>query len=199
MLPILFATTNQGKFKEVQKIFEPYPVTLFSLNDFVSQIPLDFEVKENGQNFKENAIIKARIYGSKAQILTISEDSGLEIDALSGRPGIHSHRYGETDLSRNQKVLEELQNLPDSKRTARFHSAMALFDPVANSLTTVSGFMEGKIAFDIQGEHGFGYDPIFIYKDGRRNAEMSSEEKNKVSHRGQAFQKLIKILEEKYF
>jgi XTP/dITP diphosphohydrolase len=152
--------------------------------------------EENGSNFRENAILKARFAGDKSGLWTLAEDSGLVIDALGGRPGIRSARYSEgPDKDRVLKVLDEMKNFPDDKRTARFIANIALYSPLDHSVQLFEGISEGTITYKPIGENGFGYDPIFYNLElGKTNASATLEEKNNVSHRGKAIRKVKKYL-----
>lgn len=189
---ILIATRNKGKVREIKKILDGLPIELLSLDDF----KIDTEVAETGSTFEENAVLKATGYGKIAGILTMAEDSGLEVDALGGAPGVLSARYcpGE-DEGRNSLVLKNLRGVPFEKRTARFRCAMAIYEPKSKTLKTCQGKMEGIITEAPRGKNGFGYDPVFyLPKFKKTNAEISTEEKNKISHRGKAFRKAKKLL-----
>jgi len=194
MRKVLLATRNKGKVREIKKILGDLPVQLLNLNDF----KIDIEIDETGTTFEENAVLKAAGYGKIAGILTMAEDSGLEVDALKGEPGVLSARYcsGE-DGDRTNLVLKNLKGVPSRKRTARFRCIVAIFEPKTKILKTCQGKMEGIITEAPRGENGFGYDPIFyLPKFKKTNAEISMEEKNKISHRGKAFRRAKKLLKE---
>lgn len=200
MKKILIATHNQGKFREIKKILEGLPVSpvggpfkFVNLDD----VGIDFEVEETGSIFRENAILKARSYGEITGLLTLAEDSGLEVDALNGAPGVCSARYCDgTDQDRDRLLLKNLRGVPAKKRTARFKAVAAIFDPKSKKVRTCQGVLEGRITFEPKGKYGFGYDPIFYVPQLRkRTAELTTEEKNKISHRGKAWRKVRKILE----
>lgn len=163
------------------------PFELISLDD----LPINDEVSEDGKTFEENAIIKAKTIGEKTKMLTLAEDSGLEVDALEGRPGVLSARYCVgSDLDRIHKLLKELNGIPKEKRTARFKAVAALYNPLTNKVDTFTGVSEGYIAGKPIGTNGFGYDPVFFNLDlGKTNAQATLEEKNRVSHRGRALRK----------
>ena len=184
MKQLLIATRNSGKIREIKEILASIPFKLLSLDD------IDFkeEVAETGKSFAENAILKAKTIGEKAQLLTLAEDSGLEVDALDGKPGIYSARYvNGSDLDRNNKLLEELKGVIDDKRTARYRCVVAIYDPATQKILTFIGESEGLITDKPIGKNGFGYDPIFYNFDlGKTNGEVTLEEKNRVSHRGKA-------------
>jgi XTP/dITP diphosphohydrolase len=195
MKTILFATTNQSKVKECRHIMADLPIQLISLNEYHSKPLSQFHVSETGGTFTANAIIKAKAYGQYTGLITLCDDSGLIVDSLNGRPGVQSHRYGPTDLSRIQKLLHELSDIPDAKRTARFICAIAIYDPHNHRITTALGTTEGKITRQPLGTNGFGFDPVFYStKLHQTFAQCTPEDKNRVSHRGQALQKAKKII-----
>jgi len=193
MKEIIIATKNPGKAKEFAEIFAPMGVEVKTLLDF-PEVP---DVEETGTTFEENALIKAneiaRLFGKPV----LADDSGLEIDALDGRPGVYSARYAgeEKDNEANiQKVLQELEGVPEEMRTARFRAVLALVIP-GNDPILVEGTCEGVILEEKRGTQGFGYDPIFYVPErGKTMAEMAPEEKNSISHRGKALQKLKEVL-----
>lgn len=195
MRKLLIATRNPGKFREIMSIIKDVPFKLVSLAE-VENIT-DKEVEETADNLADNAILKAKTYGQESGLLTLADDTGLEVDALGGRPGVYSSRYAPgTDEDRYRKLLSELENIPDEKRTARFRAVVAIFDPGSGKLKTCEGVFEGKIAREPKGDNGFGYDPIFYYPPlGKTTAQMTDEEKNKVSHRAKSLAKAKEILE----
>jgi XTP/dITP diphosphohydrolase len=166
---------------------------VLSLNDF-SDIP---EIEEKGRTFTENALSKARFYSGYFDRLTLADDSGLEVETLRGRPGVHSARYaGEeaSSLENNRKLLREMEGVPTSKRGARFKCVMALVSPDGKE-AVAEGDCRGKIGFKEVGKKGFGYDPLFILPGyGKTMAQLSIEEKNRISHRGKALKKIRKII-----
>ena len=182
---ILVATRNKGKMTELVKLLRPLEITLVSLNDLL----IEEEIEETGKTFAENAIVKAERYGELGGLPTIADDSGIEVDALGGAPGIYSARYGGegfTDLDRNNLLLKNVKKIPDSRLTARFRCVVALWIP-GNKTVTFEGKMEGMIRRFPSGNNGFGYDPIFFYKPMKKTlADITSEEKEKISHRGYA-------------
>lgn len=190
MKDIMIATSNSGKVKEYKELLEPLGYMVHSLSE-IEHIDID----ENGTTFAQNALIKAKSVKDKCDMIVISDDSGLEIDALNKEPGIHSARYlqGHDYKYKNQVILERLKNVED--RTARFICAIALVDDKEH---VFEGVMEGSIAYQPKGENGFGYDPIFVVPQyNKTSAEITSEQKNAVSHRGQATRKLVEYLKEK--
>lgn len=195
MRKLLVATHNQGKLVEIIEILKDFPFELISLRDISSLSP-EYEVEEPAKTFEGNAIIKAMTLGKKTGLLTLAEDAGLEVDALDGRPGVYTARYAPgTDKDRYLKLLQELNGVPEEKRTARFRAVVAIYDPENDKVRTAEGVYEGVVAVAPMGENGFGYDPIFYNKTlGKTNGEMTREEKNEVSHRGQALRKVREIL-----
>lgn len=187
MRQLLIATKNPGKIKEIKKILDDIPFELKTLEDVSTRE----EISESGGSFGENAIIKAKTIGEETKMLTLTEDSGLEVDALGGRPGVFSARFAEgSDLDRVNKLLKELRGIPKEKRTARFKAAVAIYDPKTEKVKTFEGVGEGYITEKPIGSNGFGYDSIFFNFDlGKTNAQATLEEKNRVSHRGRALQK----------
>lgn len=192
MKKLLLATTNDGKIREIRKILFGINFEIVTLKD----IGYQKEISETGNTFEENAVIKAKTVGADTGFLTVAEDSGLEIDALGGRPGVRSARYvNGTDAQRNNQVLKELNGIPRDKRKARFVVVVALYDPRSGKVTFFHGKSEGIITDEPKGNDGFGYDPIFFNRElGKTNAEAAISEKNQVSHRGRAFEKLRKYL-----
>jgi XTP/dITP diphosphohydrolase len=155
----------------------------------------DFDVEETGMTFEENAILKARAYSEKfPEVFVLADDSGLVVDALDGRPGVYSKRYGDTDEHRNAKLLSELKDVSNSERTARFVSVIALIGQGVEEV--FEGVVEGAIGFEARGEDGFGYDPVFIPEGYKKTfAELGTEVKNTLSHRARALEKVKKFLE----
>ncbi len=189
-ITILIATGNKGKFNEIAAELSDLPLKCISLKD----LPAVPECEETGNTFMENAVQKARYYSQRFKLYTLADDSGLEVDALGGRPGVYSARYaGEPcdDKTNNEKLIKELTGVPSEKRTARFKCAMVLVDPDGKILADGEGVIEGIIIDVARGENGFGYDPHFFVPElGKTTAEISREEKNKISHRGKATRKL---------
>jgi len=194
MRQLLFASRNKGKACEVASILRDIPLEVITLNQ--TDIPNNFDIDETGNTFKDNAILKAKGFGVKVNLLTLADDSGLEVDALNGRPGVYSKRYGTSDEKRIAKLLSELAAPSNQNRTARFVCVVCLFDPKTGETTCKKGIVEGVISLKPLGDKGFGYDPIFIPTegDGRTFGEYSDEFKNKISHRARALEKIKTIL-----
>ena len=194
MRTLLLATSNQHKLEELRAIFSDLPLKLLSLKE----LQLHMEVEETGTTFAENAELKARAYAQASGMLTLADDSGLEIDALGGAPGVRSARYlgrETTYEERFRKILEQLNGLPMDQRTARFRCVIALAEP-SGYTRIVEGIIEGVIADMPRGKKGFGYDPIFFVPElGKTLAELAPEQKNRISHRGRAAQAARILLE----
>ncbi len=186
MTKMILASSNPHKLREFREILEPLGCEVISQKD----AGIDIEPEENGTTFAENSAIKARAIYDIAKCAVIADDSGLEVDALGGEPGVYSARYGGTrdDIAHNDLVIKKLEGIPDEKRTARFVCAITYIDANGNESRFLGKF-EGWIGYEMRGEHGFGYDPIFMVGD-ISSAEMSPEEKNAVSHRGKALRLL---------
>ena len=182
---LLVATANPGKILEFRDLLAGLPCRITGLNDE----GISSEVAETGATFEDNARLKAEAYAAVAGLVTLADDSGLEVDALGGRPGVHSARYGGPGLSdedRVQLLLRELAGVPGVRRTARFICVIALAAP-AQETRLVRGECEGRIAFAPRGSNGFGYDPVFLLPDrGLTTAELPPAEKHEMSHRGAA-------------
>lgn len=195
MRTLLLATNNPHKLEEFRAIFSDLPLKLLSLKD----LHLDGEVEETGTTFAENAELKARTYALASGMLTLADDSGLEIDALGGAPGVYSARYLGRETSyevRFGSILEQLKERPVEQRTARFRCAIALAEP-SGYTRIVEGVIEGVIANSPRGKYGFGYDPIFFLPEfGKTLAELAPEIKNRISHRARAAQSASKLLED---
>jgi len=194
-MKLLIATRNSGKFKEFKKILSPLGYTVISLNQ-LKTIPSDFQVKETGQTFKANAILKAKAYGNKAQILTLADDSGLIIDSLPGQLGVNSAQFAQGNyLKAQKKIIKLLKHLSSSKRQAHYQICLCLYNPQTNKLNTFNAECHGQIANKPQGQHGFGYDPIFLSQALNKTfGQASQTEKNQVSHRAKAIKKLTQFL-----
>lgn len=194
MKEVIIATKNPGKAKEFAEIFSARGIVVRTLLEY-PEIP---DVEETGKTFEENAILKAETVARLLNKMVISDDSGLIIDALDGRPGIYSARYAgeeKNDEANINKVLRELAGFSENRRSARFYCALAVAIP-GQEAVTVSGTCEGSILESRHGSNGFGYDPIFLVSEkGCSMAELPAEEKNKISHRAQALQKLGGVLD----
>ncbi|MCM3757387.1 XTP/dITP diphosphatase [Sporosarcina aquimarina] len=193
MKQVLVATNNKGKVRDFEELFKPHGIEVISLKDLEEPI----EVEETGTTFEENAILKAE---ETAQILgkwVISDDSGLEIDALNGEPGVYSARYAgepKDDEANIDKALNGLKDVPEGSRNARFRCVLAIAGPGIET-KTFSGSCDGSILFERHGENGFGYDPIFyVPSEGKAMAELTPAEKAAISHRGVAMRKFEKEL-----
>ena len=182
---IIFATTNEGKMKEIRMIMADLGIEVLSMKE----AGLEADIVEDGQSFEENAIIKAKAIAALCDDIVLADDSGLEVDYLNKEPGIYSARYmGETTpySIKNQNIIERLEGVEQCRRTARFVCVIAAVFP-DGSVRTTRGTIEGIIAKQPAGENGFGYDPIvYVPEFGKTTAQLSPEEKNKVSHRGKA-------------
>lgn len=192
---LVVASYNAKKLRELKELLSDFPITLKGLNDF----PGLKEVEEDGVTFQENAIKKAIGYAKQTNCLTLAEDSGICVDYLKGEPGVYSARFaglGKSDAENNEKLLKALQNVPNEQRKAAYHCAAALAKPtgiVHVVEETVSGLILGHLA----GDGGFGYDPLFFYPDfGKTFAQVSSEMKHQVSHRGKALRKMREFLKD---
>jgi XTP/dITP diphosphohydrolase len=196
VVELLVGTTNPGKLDEIQGYLNGLPLKVLALPT-LGTWPA---VVEDGATYEDNALKKARTLAEYSGHLTLADDSGLEVDALNGAPGIYSARYcGEegNDEKNNEKLLRELKNVPEEKRTARFVCVLALCAPKSHGAKewTVRESCEGRIAFSPKGQNGFGYDPIFFYPSlGKTFGEIDRETKATVSHRGKALKKLAQIL-----
>ncbi len=194
LLKLVLASTNKGKIAEFRELLADLPFELASLADY-QEIP---KVVEDGSTFAENAFIKASAIAKYTGELTLADDSGLEVDALNGEPGIYSARYGQpgwNDRERYQYLLNKLQGVPFEKRTARFRCAVALYNPRTGRIDQSDGTVEGIIIDETRGDNGFGYDPVFFIPElGKTMAELSEEEKNSFSHRGRAVGIMIPCL-----
>lgn len=193
MKELIVASTNQGKIKEIKAMLKDIDIEVLAMNEVLEQ---EIEIEENGQTFKENALIKAQTIADLVNKPVLADDSGLEVDALNKQPGIYSARFLGVDTSyqvKNQYIIDALK---DQDRTARFVCAMALVIPGQEPIL-IEETMEGIINDKIEGENGFGYDPIFYFPPcAMTSAMMSLEEKNQYSHRAKALKKLYTILKE---
>lgn len=188
---VVIATRNSGKAKEFESLFEKYGYTIKTLLDF----PELEDVEETGETFQENALLKAETIAKELQTVVVADDSGLVVQALHGQPGVYSARYAgeeKNDARNNAKLLNELADVKDTDRRAHFHCSLAIAHPERESMV-IDGKLEGLIAGVPQGNNGFGYDPLFYLPDRDKTlAELEDEEKNEISHRAKALNKLEK-------
>jgi XTP/dITP diphosphohydrolase len=195
MIKLLVATNNPGKVREYQALLKGLPLTL----TYPAQEGIDIEVEEIGSTFAQNARLKATAYARTSGLLTLADDSGLEVDALGGEPGTRSARFagqGASDEDRYRLLLSKLEGVPWQQRTARFRCVIAVARP-QGEVHTAQGTCEGLIAFEPRGEHGFGYDPVFYVPErGQTMAELEPEVKNRISHRARAAEGARRILQE---
>ena len=194
MLTLVLATTNEGKLQELRSLLSDLPVEVIGMAQLLGDA---FSVSETGHTFEENAALKARAVCHASGLIAIGDDSGLEVEALGGRPGVRSRRFAHeraTDAENNAALLRELTEIEG--RAARFRCVLALATPFSSEVRTVEGVCEGSILRAPRGSGGFGYDPLFVLPgaDGRALAELSEAEKNAVSHRGKAVQALRPVL-----
>ncbi len=206
---LVIATRNPGKLREFRRLFNGLPYEVLSLED----VGIEAEVEETGSTFEENAILKALAYAAMSGELTLADDSGLEVDALEGGPGVNSARYsGQGDKANNRLLLKSLRGVEGKSRSARYRVVLALVDPDAPGgppvtpvmPVTVEGVCEGVIASAPAGDNGFGYDPLFCvslpgvsspgYFGGRTMAQLSAQEKDSISHRGVAARAMASVL-----
>lgn len=195
MIKMLAATNNKHKLEEIRDILKEINIEVISLQD----AGINIDVEETGETFIENALIKAREIGKLTDLPVIADDSGLEVFALNGEPGVRSARYSgveddQKDKKNNEKLLKNLENIPDEKRGARFCSVIASVFPNGTEITA-EGYVYGRIGYEEKGQFGFGYDPLFIV-DGfnMTMAEMEPELKNKTSHRANALKSFAEKL-----
>lgn len=186
---LLIATGNPGKIREFRALFAAHVESEWELVSPADVGLADFSVVEDGETYAENAGRKARSYSNASGLPALADDSGIEVDALDGAPGLYSARYaGEDsdDAANRAKMLRELADVPAERRAARFRCVIALAFPYTTNLRLGEGVVEGSIAMDERGDLGFGYDPLFALPDGRRMAELDVSEKNRISHRARA-------------
>ncbi len=196
MQKLLIASLNKGKVREIKAILSGISLKVISLNDYPSVEPIE----ETGRSFMDNAILKAKYYAEKFDLLTLAEDSGLKVDVLGGRPGIMSARYDiGSDLDRIKKLLREMREIKRDKRSARFVAAAVIYHPQKGLLFSSTGICKGLIASKPTGQNGFGYDPVFYLPEfDKTSAQLTLEEKNKVSHRAKALIKCRDFLTNYY-
>ena len=191
---LIFATGNEGKMKEVRMILADLGFEIQSMKE----AGIDIDIVEDGQTFEENALIKARAISKESGCLVLADDSGLEVDYMDKAPGIYSARFLGEDTSyriKNQYIIDKLAGVPDPERTARFVCAIAKQCSRMEASTQSGGTIEGIIGYEERGENGFGYDPIFYLPElGKTTAELDPEEKNKISHRGNALRLMKNVI-----
>lgn len=187
---LLLATNNKGKVREIKSILDDIPQEIVTIWD-IKKIPENLQIEETGETFSENAELKARIVGEISGLLTLAEDSGLEIDALGGEPGVKSARFAKgSDQNRINKVLRLLKTVSSRERSARFKTSVAIYNPQTEETEIFEGETEGMITKSPQGTHGFGYDPIFFSTELNKPFGLATlREKNRVSHRARALEK----------
>lgn len=193
---IIFATGNEGKMHEIRDILKDMDAEIVSMKE----AGIDIDIVEDGTTFEENAVIKAKAVAACTDAVVLADDSGLEVDYLNKEPGIYSARYlGEDTPQRvkNENLIERLDGVPDEQRTARFVCAIAAVMPDGETLTAL-GTVEGRIDYEEKGQNGFGYDPIFYIPEyGCTTAELTEEQKNKISHRGKALEAMKRELKKR--
>jgi len=198
MKELLLATNNLGKAREISQALSDLNLRILSLHDLGERI----RVEEDGKTYLENARKKAREVGLMTKKLTLADDSGLEVEALGGLPGVESANFarkGASDKENNEKLLKLLEGVPFERRRARFRCVMVLFDPLEKVEEWVEGSVEGFILDHPRGEQGFGYDPLFFIPElGKTLAELPLEVKNSISHRGRALRALKEVLKKRY-
>ncbi len=196
MNKLIFATSNQGKMKEIREILKDMNMEILSLKE----AGIDVDIVEDGTTFEENALIKARAIRDLTGCIVLADDSGLEVDALNKEPGIYSARYMGEDTSydiKNKNIIDRLTGLVGEERSARFVCVIAAAFPDGSDEIR-RGTIEGQIGFEIAGENGFGYDPIFYIPEyGCTTAEVSPEVKNEISHRGKALRAMKEVIKQR--
>ena len=194
-MKLVVATTNQGKLREIRNILDELNIEVIGLNDHPEWVPAE----EDGTSFSENACKKACSIAKQSGEWCLADDSGLVVDALDGAPGIYSARFAHaeaTDAENNAYLLEKMKDIPATERSAAFVCVMAVCSPDAQS-TTFEGRLAGEILFSLQGDGGFGYDPLFkLPGRGESLAEISLQEKNSISHRGRALEQVVMFLKQ---
>lgn len=190
---LVLATNNPGKVREFRRLLNGCGFEVVTPAD----LGLQLDVDETGASYAENAALKASAFAKAAGCLALADDSGIEVDALGGGPGMYSARYGSADLDdpgRTALLVHELENVPAGKRTARYRAIVAVASPDGD-VQLFEGVEEGRIGYAPRGERGFGYDPVFVVEDGRTQAELSDDEKDAISHRGIAVRRAREYLE----
>lgn len=192
---LLLGTNNHDKVQELRALLAGSNWTVLAPAD----LGLRVDIEENGDTYGENAALKARTFAHASGVTTLADDSGLEVDALGGRPGVFSSRYGGADAGSNEKILlllAELRGVPEPRRTARFRCVIAIATP-DSELTEFEGVLDGHIALSARGANGFGYDPVFLVQESNRTlAELAANEKDLVSHRAKAMRQALKRLDQ---
>lgn len=189
---LLLATSNPGKLREFRRLLADVPLEIVTPAD----LGIALDVPEDHDTYEANAVAKAVAYARAGNCIALADDSGIEVDALGGRPGVHSARYGGPgldDAARTARLLDELRGVEERYRTARYRAVVALAWPEGRVETFMATF-EGRIAEEPRGSGGFGYDPVFVTADGRTAAELSDEEKDSMSHRGLAVRAAAHVL-----
>ena len=196
MTKLLVATHNQGKVTEFAEMLQDLAIEWLSLDD----VGVVQDVAETGSTFRENSVLKARAYAAETGLLTLADDSGLEVDALDGAPGVYTARYGGeglTAVQRYQKLINDIKTVPEPRRTARFRCVIVLAAPDGTILGESEGVCEGRIALEPVGDNGFGYDPVFYLPQFNKTmAQLPAAQKHQISHRGQAVQAIVPRLRE---
>lgn len=193
---VIIATENLGKFKEIRELLSDEFDKFYYLKDFEEKV----EIIEDSPLYIENALKKARKVGNRFGYNTISDDSGLEVDALNGRPGIYSSRYGKNDSERIERLLNEMKDVPWEKRTAKFVAYVIFYMPQKGTFYVFHGDLKGYISFERRGDRGFGFDPVFYLPEyDKCLGEIELKEKNQISHRGKAILALKSFLNTEFF
>ncbi len=196
-MDLLIATTNPGKAREFSEMLRGQGVHFSDL----SALRVGLAVEESGKTFRANACLKATEYARRANRWTVADDSGLEVEAMAGKPGVLSARWAQShgrdpgDAANNALLLQQLMDISEGLRIARFVCVLALADPLGRIAFTARGTVEGRIGFEARGQNGFGYDPLLVLADGRHIAELPAAEKNAISHRGKALRQLRELME----
>lgn len=189
---LVVSTSNPGKLAELRQMLAILDLEVLGLGEALRE---PMEIAEEGETFEENALHKARVVAEATKTLTLADDSGLEVDALGGKPGVHSSRFAgphATDAENNAALLEALRDAGEGPLTARFRCVLALVDPSGFTPVFAEGRCEGEITREARGGSGFGYDPLFVVAgDGRTMAELADEEKNRISHRARALEAML--------
>ncbi len=191
---LLLATNNPGKVREFRRLLANVPFEVVTPAD----AGIALEVDETGSSYSENAVLKARAFASAGGCLALADDSGIEVDALQGAPGMYSARFGGPGLDdpeRTALLLEKMRGLSGGQRGARYRAVVAIATP-GGETRCFEGVQEGTIGFETRGERGFGYDPVFLVDGERAQAEISDEEKDRISHRGKAVRAAVEWLQE---